>query len=133
MARAVAGMVVSKPTPKNTRCFSGLPGQFHRIQGGVNHPHLGPLRPQAFQGGVGAGDPEHVAEGDQDHPGSVPRARKASRSDWSVTHTGQPGPEMSSTPGGKRDLRPKRAAAMVWVPQTSMTVAGLSVRAARGL
>ena len=64
-------------------------------------------------------------------PGSVPRARKASRSDWSVTHTGQPGPEMSVTPGGKRDLRPKRAAAMVWVPQTSMTVAGPWARAAR--
>ncbi len=48
-----------------------------------------------------------------------------------MTHTGQPGPEMSSTPGGRRVLRPKRAAAMVWVPQTSMTVAGVSVKAAR--
>ena len=77
MARAVAGMVVSKPTPKNTRCFSGVcPGQFHRIQGGVNHPHLGPLGPQALQGGVGAGDPEHVAEGDQDHARFGPQGQE---------------------------------------------------------
>ena len=54
----------------------GLPGQFHRIQGGVNHPHLGPLGPQAFQGGVGAGDPEHVAEGDQDHVGFGPQGQE---------------------------------------------------------
>ena len=59
-------------------------------------------------------------------PGSSPRARKASISVWAVTHTGQPGPEMSCTGSGSRDFRPKRAAAMVWVPQTSMMVAGAS-------
>ena len=54
----------------------GLPGQLHRIQGGVNHPHLGPLGPEALQGGVGAGDPEHVAEGDQDHVGFGPQGQE---------------------------------------------------------
>ena len=132
MARAVAGMVVSKPTPKKTRCLSGvLPGQFHRVQGGSRPPAPRPPGPAGPPGRCGVPGTRSMSPKEiRITPGSSPRARKASRSDWSVTHTGQPGPEMSCTPGGRRDLRPKRAAAMVWVPQTSMMVAGPS-KAAR--
>ena len=45
-----------------------------------------------------------------------------------MTHTGQPGPEMSRSPPGNRDFKPKRAAAMVWVPQTSMMVRGAMIK-----
>jgi hypothetical protein len=49
-------------------------------------------------------------------------------SSCAVTQTGHPGPETSFNSGGKRDFRPKRATAMVWVPHTSMSVAGPGAR-----
>ena len=56
------------------------------------------------------------------------RARSTSPAD--VTQTGQPGPEISRIPGGRSFRIPYRPMAWVWLPQTSMIVTGLPIRAA---
>ena len=106
---AMAGMVVSNPTPKKMKCFRVPAGPVPRRPGANRRsapPGLGPAGAPGRSPGTRSMSPKEA----RTTLGSSPKARKASMSSWAVTHTGQPGPEMSCTCSGSSDFKPKRAA-----------------------
>ena len=60
-------------------------------------------------------------------PGTRDRPITVSMSWLAVTHTGQPGPDMSRRFLGMAERMPLRAMATVWVPQTSIRLTGRSL------
>ena len=122
----MVGTVVSKPTARNTTSLVRAPaGDVQRVARRVDD--LARRRPAARARSRlvrARRHPHQVAEGGRRWSRAARRGRRRGPgSPTGVTHTGQPGPEISRTDGGSIRRRPAAAIAWVWVPHTSMKVA----------
>ena len=121
MAAAMVGAVVSNPTPRNTTCRSGF--CWASATASTVEYTMRMSRPSA-----------RSRCRDEALPGTRMRSpkvatmtsfcrassMKASISAWSVTHTGQPGPDRREMVSGSTERIPLRKMDTVWVPQTSI-------------
>ena len=113
-AAAMSGVVVSKPTPTNTTSRSGFSVAIFSASSGEYTMRTS--RPAAC-----SADSELVEPGTRFMSPKVVRTRPSMRasamtvsmSRLAVTHTGQPGPLIRRTPGGRMDRKPLRAMATV--------------------
>src|SRR5512134_450305 len=127
MAPAMAGAVVSNPTPRNTTSRAGREAASETASRGEYTTRTSSPAPFSFSReddvpGTRSMSPKVASSA----PRSFPRAIAASMYPSGVTHTGHPGPDTIVTAPDRRGRRPPRAIATVWVPHTSMIRAGRS-------
>ena len=97
---ALAGAVVSKPTPKNTTCRSGFSdGQFDGIERRIDDAHVAALALDLEQIAAVPGTRSMSPNEQKITPGCAAMASALSISSSGVTHTGQPGPWTISSRG----------------------------------
>src|SRR5512139_1099737 len=125
MAPAMAGAVVSNPTPRNTTSRPCVSSASATASSGeyttrTSMPFPFSLSREDDFPGTRSMSPKEASSA----PFSRPRAIAASMYPSGVTHTGQPGPDTIVTAPDRRGRMPLRAMATVWVPHTSIRRAG---------
>jgi hypothetical protein len=129
---AVAGAVVSKPTPRNTTARSG---SARAIDSAVRAEFT--TRMSAPAARRCSSEPSRPGTLNMSpyvatiRPGRPASSMAASICRWAVTQTGQPGPLISRRFGGSSERMPLRKIDTVCVPQTSMIRTRRPIRAQR--
>jgi len=126
---ALAGAVVSKPTPKNTTSLSGFSAAICVASSGEYTIRTSPPRARTLNRSARLPGTRNMSPKEQKMTSwrpAISRARSIISS--GVTHTGHPGPCTNSTASPSSWSIPLRMIECVWPPHTSMIV---QVRPAR--